>query len=96
MDDTTAITVLYNGMLTIPPVDGTVSIFAHSARATGVTLTNLRYPLTNATLTYTRPLGISNEMLGLPASISVSRGSLVVVFPVQAIDHVIRHMNTKK
>ena len=59
---------------------GYVSVFAHSDAARGVYEKGLKYALDNAVLLNTNPLGISNEFIGLPSSISVDDGTLVVVY----------------
>lgn len=46
---------------------GTVSVFAPGGEACGVTLSGLKYPLTNYTLTSDMPLGVSNEFTGAPS-----------------------------
>jgi thiamine pyrophosphokinase len=69
-----------DGTIVLPPRPaGTVaSVFCHGAKATGVTLTGLRYPLLNATLTCDHPLGVSNVCLGGEASVTALRGTLLV------------------
>lgn len=62
---------------------GFVSVFAHSEKAEGVWLKGLKYKLENAVLTNTFPLGVSNEFTGVESSISVERGTLLIVFPRQ-------------
>ena len=71
---------LTNGTLRLPPRKrGTlVSVFCHGSRAEGVTLTGLKYPLHLATLTCDRPLGVSNEVAGAEASVTVGQGTLLV------------------
>jgi len=59
---------------------GRVSIFCAGEEANGVTLTGLKYSLDNATLTSTFPLGVSNEFTGVPATISVRSGTLIVIY----------------
>ena len=48
--------------------------------AEGVTLTNLKYPLENDTLSSSFPLGVSNQFLGQPASVSVEDGCLLLLW----------------
>ena len=55
-----------------------VSVFCHGERAEGVTLTGLKYPLNMATLTCDHPLGVSNERVGEPASVTVQKGTLLI------------------
>ncbi len=58
---------------------GTVSVFAADSTALGVTLTGLKYPLTNYTMTPDNPIGVSNEFTGRPSSISVRKGVLLIM-----------------
>lgn len=60
---------------------GTVSVFAHTNRCTGVTIRGLQYELENAELSNRFPLGVSNAFVGKPAEISVGEGILVLVYP---------------
>jgi len=39
----------------------------------------MKYPLENAVLTNEFPIGIDNEFIGQPASISVKQGTLLVI-----------------
>lgn len=61
---------------------GTVSVFSASDMAYGVTERGLEYPLSDACLTNRTTLGLSNELVGKPASISVERGTLLVFYPI--------------
>jgi len=63
---------------------GTISVFSASAQASMVEESGLAYTLSDATLQNTEPLGVSNEFIGTPASISVGEGTLLVFFPVKA------------
>lgn len=58
---------------------GKLSIFSLSERSLGVTLSGLKYPLADRTLTAREWLGLSNEFIGVAASISVRDGTLLVV-----------------
>ncbi|MDF7664739.1 thiamine diphosphokinase [Bifidobacterium sp. ESL0745] len=75
------------------PDDGTdtntanrmVSVFSHADVSHGVTETGLKYELKNGTMRSDTVLGVSNELLdGRPASISVTDGTLIVIFPIEA------------
>lgn len=72
---------LSNGTLYLPdaPVGTIVSIFCHGETAQGVTLQGLMYPLSNASLSCDMPLGVSNERTGAAASITVQRGTLLIM-----------------
>ena len=73
--------VVQNGTLCFPAgCEGTVSVFCLGRDASGVTLKGLYYPLENGTLTAGFPLGVSNHFTGEPAEISVTDGSLLVIW----------------
>lgn len=59
---------------------GTISVFAAGDKAEAVTLQGLKYPLENAVLNGNRALGVSNEFMGAPASISVGEGVLWIIW----------------
>lgn len=72
--------LLENEPLTLtPPLGSTFSIFSLSDKATGVTITGAKYPLEDATLTSTFPLGVSNHSTSTEISISVKEGYLLVI-----------------
>jgi len=60
-------------------VGQTVSLFAAGEKAEGVTLNGFRYPLNNETLEMMGSRGISNVIVGMPATINLSSGGLLVV-----------------
>lgn len=62
--------------------EGTISIFSHSETSTGIYLKGLKYPLSNATLYNTNPLGVSNEFIGVTATVKVECGTLIVIYPI--------------
>lgn len=55
------------------------SLLALSSHVTGVTLSGFRYPLTEGTLTYDFPLGVSNEIREPVATLRFSEGRLAVI-----------------
>ena len=60
--------------------NGYLSLFAYSKQASGVTLKNLKYEITDAVLTPSFPIGVSNEFLpGKSAEITIKDGVLLVV-----------------
>lgn len=60
--------------------EGTISVFGVGADAQGVTERGLYYPLDNAVLTSSFPLGASNHFTGAEAEISVKQGSLLLIW----------------
>ncbi len=78
--DTYDIYAVTNGTLSLPPREKRtiVSVFCHGAKAVGVTLRGLKYPLTDATLTCDHPLGVSNEYEASLAEVTVAKGTLLV------------------
>lgn len=74
-------TVIRNGRIDFPAhFTGYLSVFCLGADATGVRLTDLHYPLENATLQAGFPLGVSNRFIGKSACVSVENGSLLVMW----------------
>jgi len=61
-------------------MSGIISVFCHGSEAFGVDLVGLKYPLSNHILTSDYPLGVSNEFIGVPASVSVRDGILVLMW----------------
>ena len=77
----TAATALRNGALTFPPsMSGPLSVFCNSGTARGVNLTGLRFPLEDYTLESSFPIGVSNQFLGVQATVSVEEGSLLLIW----------------
>ena len=74
-------TVVKNGSIVFPAgCEGTISVFCLGADAEGVTLKGLYYPLENGTLRCGFPLGVSNHFTGEAASITVEKGSLLIIW----------------
>jgi len=81
LGDGMAVTVLHEASLSFPAGRrGTLSVFCPGGGARGVTLTGLHYPLRDAVLTSSFPLGVSNEFTGAPARVSVREGSLLLMW----------------
>ena len=90
-DNGTIITAITNDRLCFEKIPyGYVSVFSCSTKAEGVTLCGLKYELNNAVLTNTFPIGVSNEFINRESSISVSDGTLFIVFPKEAKDRIIQ------
>lgn len=76
-----AATALRNGSITFPAsMSGYLSVFCNSGTAEGVTLSNVKYPLDGYTMSGSFPIGVSNEFLGAPATVSVRSGSLLLLW----------------
>ena len=60
-----------------------LSVFAMDSVVKGVTLSGLRYPLVDAELTNTFPLGVSNEFTAEQAVVSVREGMLLIILSDQ-------------
>ena len=74
-------TVVKNGTLIFPQTaKGILSVFCMGQDAEGVTLSGLKYELTDGTLTAGFPLGVSNHFTHKKATISVNNGSLLLLF----------------
>ena len=78
----TVVTALRDGSLTFPPaMSGYLSVLCSSGTAHGVTLSNLKYPLTGYDMTSSFPIGVSNEFLpDRPAAVSVKDGCLLLIW----------------
>ena len=77
-----AATAVTNGSITIEG-QGTLSVFSFAPTATGVYLRDVSYPLENAELTSSFPIGVSNEFIGKPATIGVETGTLLVMWQAE-------------
>lgn len=79
--DGTISTAVTSGALDFPAaMSGYLSVFCNSGTARGITLSGLKYSLTGGTLTGSDPLGVSNEFAGVPARVSVTDGTLLVLW----------------
>lgn len=75
------VTALRDGKLIFTPGrHGFLSVFCVGDKAEGVFLRGLKYQLTDAELTYSMPIGVSNEFTGSESSVEVRRGGLVVLW----------------
>ena len=77
----TAVTLLDCGAIRFPATaQGTLSVFCFGDKAEGVTETGLHYPLENAELTNSFPLGVSNAFCGRESEVSVHKGKLLLLW----------------
>lgn len=84
------ITAVTNGELSFSSFpSGYISVFSYSEKSEGVYLQGLKYPLADATLTDTFPIGTSNEFIGEKSRISVENGTLMIVFPREAKEKIV-------
>lgn len=74
------LTALTDSGIAIAGGRGMISVFCMGNLAEGVTLSGLKYPLTEAAMTNDMPLGVSNEFVDEPARISVRKGTLLVLW----------------
>lgn len=75
------VSVLAPGNMIFPEnSQGYISVFCMGKDATGVCLEGLQYPLKDASLTASFPLGVSNQFLGSQARIQLNQGYLLVVW----------------
>ena len=78
---TCLVTVVKEGSLFFPAgMEGTISVFCMGKDAEGVTLEGLYYPLEKGSLTAGFPLGVSNHFTGAQATVTVEKGSLLVLW----------------
>ncbi len=74
------VTAIKNSSLFFPKGDtGTVSVFSLSENSFGVCERGFKYSLEDAVLTSSFPLGVSNELTGEGAELSVKNGVLLIV-----------------
>ena len=73
------VTSITNDTLKISNGKGRLSVFALSDKAEGVFLSGLKYPLENAVIENTFPIGVSNEFTDKSAKIAVKNGTLLIV-----------------
>lgn len=85
-DGDSVLTAITDSRMTIPKKkDGFVSVFSYTNECQGVNLQGLKYELTDAVLHSTFPLGISNEFKDTESSVSVRKGTLLVVLPKDVV-----------
>ncbi len=78
-EDNAIISVQLPGTAEYPHINGYLSVFSLTDISAGVTMKNVKYPLHNAELRNTFPLGVSNEIIGERAEISLASGALLII-----------------
>lgn len=74
--------IVENGVINLRGNDGDcVSAFAFGGDAFGVSTSGMLYPLDNAVLSRSFPLGVSNRFTGDSGSFSVQNGRLLIILP---------------
>lgn len=80
-----AVTLMRSGQIELPSFgDRLLSVFAFGGDAKGVTLEGVHYPLQNATLAETFPLGVSNVITEDTARIRLGQGRLLLFWRTSA------------
>ena len=80
-DGNCTITTIKNSTINLNKnAKGYVSIFALSGVAKGITIEGLLYELSDAEITPTFPIGVSNEFIGKESKITVKDGVLTIIF----------------
>lgn len=69
-------------------IGNTLSVFSAGDRAEGVTLSGLKYLLSNHTFTFNTPLGVSNSFTENTAKISVKKGTLLIIWEENVKDFI--------
>jgi len=86
-DENNFITIACNSQVTLQKKeDFTISLFSLSDKCSGVRTTGLYYPLENAELKNTYPLGLSNEFTDNEATIEVKNGKLLIAVSRKKIE----------
>ncbi len=87
VNDNTVITAIQNSKLMFDTSEtGDISVFCLGADAEGVNIKGLHYELTNATLTSSFPLGVSNHFVGKISYVGVKKGTLHIIWHKKIAD----------
>lgn len=81
IDKDSIYTVIKDSGIEFERAEGYVSVFSLSDESYGVNISGLLYELSDASIKNDFPLGVSNELIGKPGKISVSSGTLLIVYP---------------
>lgn len=80
MEHNQLLTIAQNETITFhKSMKGRLSVFSMTEKSEGVTLSDLKYELKDAVITNDFPIGISNEFVGKAASVTVEKGTLLVM-----------------
>ncbi len=81
LEDKNEIYMLNSGesMILNNPQNKNISLFSYSEKCQGVFAKRVKYPLNNAELTNSFPLGISNKAISETAEISIENGKLLII-----------------
>lgn len=75
-------TVIRNGSISFDSSkNGYISVFAADTECEGVTETGLKYTVDGYSMNNHFPVGVSNEFIGQNSTISVKKGSLLIIYP---------------
>lgn len=75
----THVTVQLPGICTYPAKEGYFSLFSLTDECTGITMKGTEYPLSDAVLKNTFPLGVSNRIVDDCAEVTLKNGVLLVI-----------------
>ena len=76
--------VIHDERISFPAsFQGTLSLFCMDGQARGVSISGLKYPLDNYTVSSCFPIGVSNSFTGSPAEIEVKDGTLLIISDIQ-------------
>ena len=79
--DNEVMTILKDEEKTFARKDGFYfSVFSYSEKSSGVFLEGVKYPLTNALIYNSFPIGVSNEIFEEYCTVKVKKGTLLIVF----------------
>ncbi|MBR4973535.1 MAG: thiamine diphosphokinase [Clostridia bacterium] len=79
-DDFTATAICESGIKFSSKAKGSVSVFSATTECENVNINGLLYPLSNASLRFDFPLGVSNEFIEKESEISIGKGTAIIVW----------------